>query len=194
MYRNPGIHENSFFLSGKFSYFSSCVCQSISRVLESVEVTKYSPLLSGGSETLFVWYDHEDMRRFLDIALDVRKWDSSHHVVRVLECLEHSSREWGHRIPRSFVQYLEDDLIVHLSSYKPNYKIVDNLCKEISCGYFTFKEETQFDLISQSLDHYFLSRSSLRSLESNFEFFLEHGRYPTRDDRMKGLASMGSSF
>ena len=134
------------------------------------------------------------MRRFLDIALVVRKWDSSHHVVRVLQCLEHSSREWGHRIPRTFVNYLEYDLIGHLSSYKPNYKVVTDLCEEISSGYFSFKEETQFDLISQSLDLYFSSRSSLRSLESNFEFFLEHGRYPTRDDRMKGLASMGSSF
>ena len=157
-------------------------------------MTKDSPLLPAGSESLFVWYDHEDMRRFLDIALVVRKWDSSHDVVRVLRCLEYSSREWGHRIPRTFVNYLEYDLIGHLSIYKPNYKVVTDLCEEISSGYFSFKEETQIDLVSRTLDSYLSSRESLRIHTFNLQFFLEHGRYPTRDECKKELASMGSSF
>ena len=108
--RNPEVHEKSCFFSGLSSHYSGG-CQSLVRWKDFKEVSKDLPLLVAGNESLFVWYDHDDIRQFLDIAINVRGWDSSHDVVRVLKCLESSSREWGHRIPRSFVKKLEDDLL-----------------------------------------------------------------------------------
>ena len=190
--RNPEVHEKSCFFSGLSSHYSGG-CQSLVRWKDFKEVSKDLPLLVAGNESLFVWYDHDDIRQFLDIAIDVRGWDSSHDVVRVLKCLESSSREWGHRIPRSFVKRLEDDLLHRLSVYKSRGRLIQDRLKEISLRYFSFVEETSCDDLIRDLDSFFMSRKLQKISQWSLDYYLENGFQPDSDLRRRELVSMGYS-
>ena len=154
-------------------------------------MSKDLPLLVAGNESLFVWYDHDDIRQFLDIAINVRGWDSSHDVVRVLKCLESSSREWGHRIPRSFVQKLEDYLLYRLSVYKSKGRLIEDRLKEISLRYSSFVEETSCGDHVRDLDSLFYSRRLQKISQWSLDYFLQNGFQPDPDLRRKELVSMG---
>ena len=190
--RNPELHEKSCFFSGLNSYYSGG-CQSLVRWVDSKEVSKDLPLLVAGNESLFVWYDHDDIRQFLDIAINVRGWDSSHDVVRVLKCLESSSREWGHRIPRSFVKKLEDYLLYRLSVYKSKGRLIEDRLKEISLRYSSFVEETSCDDHVRDLDSFIGSRRLQKISHWSLGYFVENGFQPDPDLRRKELVSMGYS-
>ena len=153
-------------------------------------VDEQSPLIKPCIESLFVWFDAEDLSGLLMFAKNLKGWGQDHREIQVLSCLEKSARTWGHKVPYSYVCYLYYLLMKKLPYSSKKRIVIDEYFSPLWKSYHEFEDKTDLPQVVEQVGNLLNGYRVSKVGEHCLKQYLSSGSLPSYEERREYIKSL----